>query len=94
MDMILKQEGVGAADNAASSKPIMDSAGTGMLPIQAEIDGAATFRVLAKATSEAPWREIIEAGTAGFLQSIAWVPFIRLEVTAGLGTVTLYVGEK
>lgn len=94
--MILKKTGIGTSDNELDlpKRPVMDSAGTGMLPIQAEGDGATTFRVLAKATSEAPWREIIAAGTASFLQSIAWVPFVRLEVTAGAGTVTLYLGEK
>lgn len=91
--MILKMQGLGTADNG-TGRAILDSAGIGMLPIQAEIDGAATFRVLAKATSEAPWREIIAATSAGFLQSVAWVPFIQLEVTVGTGTVTLYVGEK
>lgn len=91
--MILTRQGVGTVDNAVG-RPIMDAAGMGMLPIQAEVDGAATFRVLAKATSEAPWREIIAAGTNSFFQSMGWVPFLRLEITGGTGTVRLYVGEK
>lgn len=91
--MILTKNGVGAVDNGAA-RPLLDSAGTGMLPIQAEGDGVTSFRVLGKATSEAPWREIIAQGTASFLQSIAWLPFIRLEIMAGAGKVDLYVGEK
>jgi hypothetical protein len=92
--MILRRQGVGTDDNGLG-RPIWDNAGTGMLPLQAEITGdAATFRVLAKATSEAPWREIIAGGDVGFLQSIAWVPFIQLEVLSGAGVVTLYIGEK
>jgi hypothetical protein len=83
--------GVGTADHPGL---VRDSNGTGLLPIQADGDGAATFRVLARVAPDAPWVEIIAPAAADFLQSISWVPYVRLEITSGTGKVDLWVGEK
>lgn len=87
----LEQTGVGQKTH---DKDIYDSTGTGLLPIQASGDGSTTFRVLARVASDAPWFEIISAQTAPLLQSITWVPYLQLDVTAGTGKVTLWIGEK
>jgi hypothetical protein len=87
----LSRTGVGTADTQAS---IRDTAGSSLLPIQADGDGATTFRVLGRVSPEAPWVEIKAAGTADFLESISWVPFLRLEVTAGAGMVHLWIGDN
>jgi len=92
----LTKTGVGTHANSDTgiAREIYDSTGTGLLPIQADVTGVATFRVLAKAALGAQWKEIIAPGTVGFLQSISWVPYVQLEVTAGAGTVELFIGEK
>lgn len=92
MTIKLTQTGVGTKSN--DDKEIYDSTGTGMLPVQVDGDGATTFKVNARVSTEAPWMEIIAAGTVDVLESIAWVPYIQLQVTAGAGTVNLWVGEK
>jgi hypothetical protein len=75
---------------------VRDSYGHALLPIQAAGDGITTFRVRGRVSNEAscPWVDIVTASTADFLQSISWVPFIQLEITAGTGSVTLYIGEE
>ncbi len=83
-----------ATSDGVNPTDIYDSTGTGLLPIQARVTGVATFRVLARVASDAPWVEIIAAGTIGFLQSISWVPQIQLEQSAGAGGVDLWIGEK
>lgn len=88
---LIERAGVGVA---AVSRDIYDSTGTGMLPVQAQVTGTATFRVLGRVDPAAPWIEIIEPATADFLSSIAWVPFIQLEITLGAGAVKLWIGEK
>jgi hypothetical protein len=86
----LTRTGVGTADHAGS---VRDSNGSSLLPIQADSDGT-TFRVLGRVSPDAPWVEIREAGAADFLESISWVPYVRLEITSGSGTVNLWIGEK
>lgn len=83
-----------STNDGTNPTEIYDSTGTGLLPIQARVTGAATFRVLARVASDAPWIEIIPASTVGFLQSISWVPQIQLEQSAGAGNVDLWIGEK
>jgi hypothetical protein len=87
----LKQAGIGATD---TYRDVRDRNGTGLLPMQAGGDGATTFRVLGRVHTNAPWVEIKAAGTADFLECISWVPYVRLEVTAGTGTVRLWLGEQ
>lgn len=79
---------------SSHSEVIRDRSGSGLLPIQADGDGATTFRVTGRVSPEAPWVEIKAAGTSDFLEAISWVPYIQLEVTAGSGTVTLWVAEN
>jgi hypothetical protein len=89
--MKLSQTGVGTATTNAV---LRDLAGHALLPVQAHSsDGATTFRVLGSVSPDAPFVEIIAAGTADFLQSISWVPNIQLQITGGTGTVTLWLGE-
>lgn len=89
--MLLTQTGAGSVDN--SDDPVFDPTGSGMLPLQADGDGATTFKVMGRVSADMPWVEIVAAGTADFLQSIAWVPFLQLVVTSGSGTVKLAVAQ-
>lgn len=89
--MKLTQTGVGTTDNPTA---VRDSQGTGLLPIQADGDGVTTFKINGRVAPDAPWVELKAAGTADFLESLSWVPNIQLEVTAGTGTVTLWIGDK
>lgn len=89
--MKITRTGVGVATHSAI---IRDSQGTGALPIQAAGDGVASFRVVGRASPEAPWVEIIPPGTADLLEAISWVPYVQLEILTGAGTVTLYISEK
>lgn len=89
--MKLTQTGVGTADNTSA---VRDSQGTGLLPIQAQGDGATTFKINGRVAPDAPWVELKAAGVADFLESVSWVPNIQLEVTAGSGTVSLWIGDK
>lgn len=88
--MKLEQTGVGTESNAQS---IRDSFGSGLIPIQADGDGATTFRLNGRASPDAPWIEIKAAGTADFLESFSWVPFVQLEVTSGSGSVSVWIAE-
>lgn len=87
----LSQTGVGTVANTNS---LRDSDGTGIFPVQAAGDGVTQFRVLGRVSPAAPWVELKAAGTADFLESISWLPYIQLEVTSGTGTVELFIGEK
>ena len=91
--MKISQTGVGTKSPTTS---IRDSYGHALLPIQAHGDGATTFRVRGRVSNDpaCPWVDIVAAGTADFLQSISWIPFLQLEVTSGAGTVDLYIGEE
>jgi hypothetical protein len=87
----LTRSGVGTVDHAGV---VRDTNGTGLLPMQAEVTGTATFRVLGKVSPEAPWVELRAANTTAFLESFSYVPFIRLEITTGTGTVNLWIAEQ
>lgn len=87
-----KLTATGAAGTAETTTAIRDSRGVGLLPVQADTDGT-TFRLLARVSPDAPWVEIKAAGAVDFLESISWVPYLRLEITSGTGTVTVWVGE-
>lgn len=89
--MKLEQSGVGTAETPSA---VRDTNGTGNLPIQAAVSGTATFRILGKVSAEAPWEDVKEPTSAEFLESFSWLPYIQLEVTAGTGTVTIFIGEK
>jgi hypothetical protein len=88
--MKLTQTGVGTEDSGR----VRDTQGSGLIPIQADGDGATTFKVNGRASADAPWVEIKAAGTADFLEAFSWVPYVQLEVTAGAGTVTLWIGDN
>jgi hypothetical protein len=82
---------VGTVSHPAS---IRDSDGTALLPVQGDVQGTATFRLLGRVSPDAPWVEIRAPNTVDFLESISWVPYIQLEITAGAGSVTLWIAEK
>lgn len=89
---LLERSGVGTI---SVDREIYDSTGTGMLPLQAAVtSGVASFRVMARVDPGAPWMEIAGESSSGWLNSIAWVPFIQLEIVSGTGTVRLWLGEK
>lgn len=79
----LSVTGVGTAD----AGPLADHDGL----IQAKGDGVTSFRVLGSLVAGGPFVELVAAGTADILKSIERAPYLRLEVTAGTGTVTLYI---
>lgn len=87
----LTQTGVGTVDNTGA---IRDTDGTALLPIQVDGDGATTYRINARVSPDAPWVEVKAPSTADFIECLSWCPYIQLEVTAGSGTVTLWLGNK
>lgn len=87
--MYLMQMGVGTQTEALS---IRNPSG-GLIPMQAAGDGVTSFRVTGRVDVNAPWVEIKAAGTADFLESFSWVPYIQLEVLSGTGMVELYIAE-
>lgn len=89
----LEVTGAGGAANQ-DDRPIYDSTGTGFLPVQIQGDGTTTWRLRARVDPAAPWEEIVSAQTANLIQSISWVPYLQLQVTAGSGKVTCWIGEK
>ena len=87
----LVQVGVGTADNPTGAR---DSDGTSQLPLQIDVTGTVTYRLLGRVSPEGRWQEMVAPTSADTFKSIAWVPYLRLEVTAGTGTATLWLGEK
>lgn len=60
--------------------------------IQATGDGVTTYAIEGRVSSAAPWVEVVAAGTADLAPAlIDWLPELRLNVSAGAGTVTAYV---
>lgn len=90
MTITLSKTGVGTADTV---RPVRDIVGSGLLPIQASPAAATTFRILGRVSPDAPWVELKAPGTLGFLEAFVRVPYIRLDVTAGAGAVSLWIGE-
>lgn len=88
---IITRTGVGTATHGTE---VRDRRGSGLLPVQAKGDGATTFRVMGRVSPEGRWQQIKAPGTADFLESNSWVPYLQLEVTSGAGTVSLFVGEE
>ena len=88
--MKLTQTGVGQTINAAA---IRESRGTSVLPFQVQVEGTATYRILGRVDGSAPWLELREPASEGFLEGFTWVPYVQLEVTSGDGTVHLWIGE-
>jgi len=88
---MIKLTASGAGGSAEGT--VRDTNGVGLLPVQAQTDGT-VFRVLGRVSPEAPWIEVKEPSAAAFLESISWVPYVRLEITSGAGTVALWVGEQ
>jgi hypothetical protein len=88
--MKISQTGVGSTSN---SLHLTDRNGTGVLPLQTQVEGTATYRISARVSEDAPWAEIQPASTESNLESVSWIPQIQLEVTSGSGTVTLWVAE-
>ena len=86
----LQQEGVGLIGNDAA---IFDPAGSGMIPIQTRVEGTATFRLMGRVYPGAPWQEIREAATEGWLESFAWCQHFAIDVTSGDGTVKCWIGN-
>ena len=87
----LVQSGVGAVENNFAAR---DSRGKGLLPVQVAVTGTASFRVMGRVSPDAQWKEVRPEASIGFLESISWVPYVRLEVLSGDGTATLWLGEE
>lgn len=91
MAVKLTRTGAGTTD---LTRELSDRNGSGLLPIQASGDGATIFRVLGRVAADAPWVELKAPALANFLEAFVRVPYIRLEVTAGTGAVSLWIGER
>ena len=89
--IVLNQAGPGLV---AATKDLYDSTGTGLLPVQAEVTGTVTFQLVGRVDPAMPWRVLRAAAAASFLESMAWVPWIALEILSGSGSVRLAIGEK
>ena len=87
--MKLSQTGVGAV---AVSRRLYPGA-SAKLFVQADVTGTATFTVEGRASPEAPWTSVIASGSVDVNQLIDWRPELRLNVTAGTGSVVLYIAE-
>lgn len=77
--MKLTRRLVGTADHVNA---LRDSRGSGILPLQVEFSAgfAGSYRLLGRVTPEAPWREIKPSQTAGLLEGLSYVPYVRLEI--------------
>ena len=87
----ITQTGVGAVEFQTA---LLDNDGTGILPIQVAVTGTVTYRINGRVSAGAPWVEIRAADTTAFLETISWLPYVQLEVTAGTGSAALYIGNK
>lgn len=76
---------------------LSDRRGTGSLPLQAVVPagGSATFRLLGRVSADAPWVEVRAPASAGFAESMRFLPYLALEVTSlsSGGAVVLWIGE-
>jgi hypothetical protein len=86
--------GVGVAGTGFA---LNDRWGTGLLPVQVHVPATATvsYRINGRVSPDAPWREIKAPSSADMLESMAYVPYLQLEVLTytGTGEVALWVGE-
>lgn len=89
--MKISQTGPGAVDTPAV---IRDSRGKGLLPMQVAVAGEASYRIMGRVSPDGRWQPVRAEDAADFLESISWVPYLRLEVLSGSGTVTLCIGEE
>lgn len=89
-----KLTATGAGNTDALRYAIRDTDGTSILPLQAHVEGDATFNINGRVSGEAPWLPLKEDATADFLESFSYIPHLQLEITAGSGTVTLWIGDK
>lgn len=89
--MKLSQIGVGTESVVDA---LRNRSGVSLIAVQAAGDGATTFRVNGRVSPDAPWVEVIAPGTADFLQAVSFVPYLQLEITAGTGSVDLWIAEK
>lgn len=85
--MRLTRAGVGSAETSVREMP-----GVAQVPLQVLVEGRATYRVLTRLAAGAEWHPVTEAASDSLLLYIEWAPFVRLEVTAGIGTVNLGIG--
>lgn len=86
--MNLTQTGIGAV--TASLLPTENP--QRVLQVDAPADAATTFSLQGRLDDTADWVELA-TGTADVLQTIPATPQVRLEVTAGTGTVTALLSD-
>jgi len=89
--MKFQQTGVGAVETRAA---IRDTKGKGLLPVQVSVTGACTYRLQGRISPDAPWITLKDAQADPLLEAFSWVPYMRLEITSGDGTATMWIGEE
>lgn len=69
---------------------IEDDDGAGVAAVQVAVTGALNYDVVGRVTTEAPWVAIKAGQTAGFLESMNWIPFLGVRVNSGTGSAILW----
>lgn len=72
----LTQTGVGTVETDL----IKDTQGSGLIPVQADGDGATTFRVNGRVAPDAPWVELKAPDVLDFLEGISWVKLSLIHI--------------
>jgi hypothetical protein len=90
--MKITQTGPGLATHGDA---LTDYQGSGSLPIQVTVSSpTATYRIVGKASQEAPWFPLTTAISGEFLEALYWLPYVGLEVLSGdTAEITLWVAE-
>lgn len=77
---------------------LVDRSGSGNFASQVAVDAGTTvnYDIVARADPGLPWVNLKSAQTAGFLETVAFVPFfgIRINSISGTGSVTFVVSEN
>lgn len=92
----MKQYTLNAVGTAGPNYALRDINGVGNMPVQVQITGTATFTIEGRVSKNAPWVVIRAAGSTGFLESLQYCPFIRINVSAvsAGGNVKFWIGDQ
>lgn len=92
----MKQYHLDVVGRTGPEYPIRDIFGTGTTPVQVEVTGTVSYRIVGKCHKNAPWRELRASASAGFLESVTYVPFMAIEIVSktGNGAVDFWIGDQ
>lgn len=88
---ILTTTGVGVA---AVVSAVENAKGRDKVSIQVEVTGTATFQLEARASPDAPWVVIGASGSSSTFAVYDYWPFVRINQTAGAGSVRAWIVES